>query len=343
MAARDFGLSGLGWETETQGPQRPAVGAHRNSPTDDTHEGVDEHEVHPAIQATINLTAGAVGGAACVLTGQPFDTIKVKMQTFPNLYKGLTDCFLKTYHQVGFRGLYRGTSPALLAYVAQSSVLFMCYGFCQQFVRKVARVDQNTVLNDFQTATAGSLASAFASLALCPTELVKCRLQTMHEMKMSGKIAQSHDTIWSMVKNIFMKEGLFGFYRGLPTTLVQEIPGYFFFFGGYELSRSFFASGRPKDELGPVPLMLSGGFAGICLWLIIFPVDCVKSRIQVLSMSGQPAGLIRTFVSVVRNEGILALYSGMKATMIRAIPSNAALFLAYEYSRKVMMSMVEEH
>ncbi|KAF1582801.1 UNVERIFIED_CONTAM: Mitochondrial ornithine transporter 2, partial [Eudyptes pachyrhynchus] len=179
--------------------------------------------------------------------------------------------------------------------------------------------------------------------ALCPTELVKCRLQTMYEMKMSGKIAQSYNTIWSMVKSIFMKDGPLGFYRGLSTTLAQEIPGYFFYFGGYEISRSFFASGGSKDELGPVPLMLSGGFAGICLWLIIFPVDCIKSRIQVLSMFGKPAGLIETFISVVRNEGISALYSGLKATLIRAIPSNAALFLVYEYSRKMMMNMVEEY
>ncbi|XP_052011867.1 mitochondrial ornithine transporter 2-like [Apodemus sylvaticus] len=265
------------------------------------------------------------------------------MQTFPQLYKGLADCFLKTYNQVGFYGLYRGTSPALLAYVSQGSVLFMCFGFCQQVVRKVARVEQNAELNDLETATAGSLASAFAALALCPTELVKCRLQTMYEMKMSGKITHSYSTIWSMVKSIFMKDGPLGFYRGLSTTLAQEIPGYFFYFGGYEISRSFFASGGSKDELGPVPVMLSGGFAGVCLWLIIFPVDCIKSRIQVLSMFGKPAGLIETFINVVRSEGLLALYSGLNATLIRAIPSNAALFLVYEYSRKMMMSVVEDY
>ncbi|XP_055462720.1 mitochondrial ornithine transporter 2-like [Psammomys obesus] len=265
------------------------------------------------------------------------------MQTFPTLYKGLADCFLKTYNQVGFWGLYRGTSPALLAYVAQSSILFMCYGFCQDFVREVARVDDSEELNDLQNAAAGSMASAFAALALCPTELVKCRLQTMYEMKMSGKIRHNYNTIWSMVKSIFMKEGPLGFYRGFSTTLTQEVPGYFFYFGGYELGRSFFASGGSKDELGPVPLMLSGGFAGICLWLIIFPVDSIKSRIQVLSMFGRQAGLIGTFISVVRSEGILALYSGMKATIIRAIPSNAALFLAYEYSRRVMIQIAEEY
>ncbi|XP_036918361.1 mitochondrial ornithine transporter 2 [Sturnira hondurensis] len=296
---------------------------------------------NPAIQAAIDLTAGALGGTVCVLTGQPFDTVKVKMQTFPGLYKGVTDCCLKTYSQVGLRGFYKGTGPALMAYVAENSVLFMCYGFCQQFVRKMVGLDKQAKLSDLQTATAGSLASAFAALALCPTELVKCRLQTMYEMEMSGKVAKSRSTVWSVVKDILRKDGPWGFYHGLSSTLLQEVPGYFFFFGGYEVSRSFFASGRSKDELGPVPLMLSGGIAGICLWLVIFPVDCIKSRIQVLSMSGKQAGFIGTLLSIVESEGIVALYSGLSATLIRAFPANGSLVLAYEYSRRRMMSQFE--
>ncbi|XP_040859135.1 mitochondrial ornithine transporter 2-like [Ochotona curzoniae] len=263
------------------------------------------------------------------------------MQTFPRLYSGLVDCFVKTYTHVGLRGLYRGTGPALLAFVAQNSVLFMCYGFCKQFVRTVAGLDKKAKLNDLQSAAAGSFASAFAALALCPTELVKCRLQTMHELEMLGKITKSHNTILSVVRSILQKDGFWGFYHGLSSTLLQEVPGYFFFFGGYELSRSFFAAGKSKDELGPVPLMLSGGVAGVALWLIIFPVDCIKSRIQVLSMYGKQAGFLGTLVSVVKNEGIAALYSGLKPTMVRAIPANGALFLAYEYSRKMMMSQLE--
>lgn len=50
-------------------------------------------------------------------------------------------------------------------------------------------------------------------------------------------------------------------------------------------------------------MMLSGGVGGICLWLAVYPVDCIKSRIQVLSMSGKQAGFIGTFISVVKNEG----------------------------------------
>ncbi|MGH0172481.1 UNVERIFIED_CONTAM: hypothetical protein FKN15_063269 [Acipenser sinensis] len=145
---------------------------------------------HPVIQAVIDLSAGAIGGTACVLSGQPFDTAKVKMQTFPTMYKGFVNCFISTYKQVGFRGLYHGTTPALMANIAENSVLFMCYGFCQQVVRNLAGIDSETKLSNAENALAGSFASVFSSLVLCPTELVKCRLQAMHEMEVSGKIAK---------------------------------------------------------------------------------------------------------------------------------------------------------
>lgn len=295
------------------------------------------------IQAAIDLTAGAIGGTACVLSGQPFDTAKVKMQTFPHLYRGLIDCAAKTYKQVGLRGFYKGTSPALLANISENSVLFMSYGFCQRIVRRIVGLEKNAPLSDLHNAAAGSFAAAFASFALCPTELVKCRLQAMHEMQLSGKVIQGQNTVWSVVKNILRTDGPMGLYHGLSSTLLREVPGYFFFFGGYELGRSFFTrTGKSKDELGVVPLMVSGGFGGISLWLVVFPVDCVKSRIQVLSMTGKQAGFIRTFLSIMRNEGIVALYSGLKPTLIRAFPANGALFVAYEYSRKFMMQHLED-
>ncbi|XP_010769731.1 mitochondrial ornithine transporter 1-like [Notothenia coriiceps] len=147
---------------------------------------------HPAVQAVIDLSAGAIGGAACVFSGQPLDTAKVKMQTFPNLYRGFIHCITSTYKQVGLRGLYQGTSPALMANIAENSVLFMSYGFCQQVIRLSAGLPNETVLSDVQKACAGSIASIFSSLVLCPTELVKCRLQAMYEMELSGKIAKSH-------------------------------------------------------------------------------------------------------------------------------------------------------
>lgn len=40
----------------------------------------------------IDLVAGSLGATASVYVGQPMDTLKVKMQTFPHLYPTLGKC-----------------------------------------------------------------------------------------------------------------------------------------------------------------------------------------------------------------------------------------------------------
>ncbi|KAI5089051.1 hypothetical protein C0J45_20459, partial [Silurus meridionalis] len=296
---------------------------------------------HPGVQAVIDLSAGAVGGMVCVLSGQSLDTVKVKMQSFPSLYRGFLHCLFSTYKQVGIRGLYQGTTPALMANISENAVLFMCYGFCQEVVRRGCGLNQDSALSNVQKACAGSVASFFSSFVLCPTELVKCRLQVMNEMSSSEKISSTHTSVWSVIKSIMKAEGPSGFFQGLTPTIAREVPGYFCFFGAYELCRSTFSKHLQcsRDDIGMVCTMLSGGVGGTCLWLVIYPMDCVKSRIQVMSMAQSQAGFYKIFTHIFRTEGsVRALYSGLTPTMIRTFPANGALFMGYEASRKLMMS-----
>lgn len=74
----------------------------------------------------IDFTAGTIGGATGVYVSQPMDTVKVKMQTFPHLYKNMASCMVQTFKKDGFfRGLYAGSVPAVAANVAENSVLFL--------------------------------------------------------------------------------------------------------------------------------------------------------------------------------------------------------------------------
>jgi hypothetical protein len=42
-----------------------------------------------------------------------------------------------------------------------------------------------------------------------------------------------------------------GLFRGLGTTIARVMPGYFFFFGGYEATRGLLTPiGKTKDEIG---------------------------------------------------------------------------------------------
>ena len=114
--------------------------------------------------------------------------------------------------------------------------------------------------------------------------------------------------------------------------MMREMPGYFFFFGGYETCKVFLTKGHP-EEAGLLQTIISGGVGGVCLWTSIFPFDVVKSRIQVDSLKDSMTSVL---IKVFREEGIRGLYKGLTPTVIRTFPSTGALFVAYEYSKEWM-------
>ncbi|GAB0087181.1 mitochondrial ornithine transporter 1 [Sergentomyia squamirostris] len=291
----------------------------------------------------IDFTGGSLGGVALVYVSQPLDTCKVKMQTFPTLYRGMVHCLIETFRKDRiWRGLYAGSIPAVVANVAENSVLFAAYGACQKLVAVVEKKDNITDLSILGNATSGFLAAFFSSFTLCPTELVKCKLQALREMHNQKKIAQpdaklTHITPYKLTREILKAEGVPGLFRGLTSTFAREMPGYFFFFGGYEGAREMMRQpGQTKDDIGALRTMAAGAFGGVVLWTVIFPADVIKSRIQVASLR---TSMTQVGLQIYRTEGILALYNGLLPSIIRTIPATATLFLVYEYSKKLMMEL----
>lgn len=287
------------------------------------------------IDGVIDFIAGTAGGIANVYIGQPLDTVKVKMQTFPDLYRNGYQCFRETLRKDGItRGLYAGTVPSLAANISENAVLFLFYGLCQKTIVFLTGNRKVEDLNSVQNALAGSGAAFFCSFTLCPTELVKCRLQAMREMQ-GGRLNIGP---WSVTREILRREGIPGLYKGLTSTMLREMPGYFFFFGGYEFTRSFFIpKNGNKDDIGIFGTILSGGLGGVALWTAVFPADVVKSRIQVQSTVGKSAPKFTdVFMSILKNEGIRALYKGLGPTLLRTFPSTGGLFLSVEMTKKYL-------
>merc|ERR1719474_577340 len=179
----------------------------------------------------IDFIGGSLGATASVYVGQPLDTLKVKMQTFPKLYPNLGVCFKQTLAKEGVvRGLYAGTVPSLAANVAENSILFAAYGACQKLVANATGVDKVENLNVFANGFFGFLAAFWSSLALCPTELVKCRLQAMRESYITAGKEPPRIGPYALTRNILKEDGVPGLFRGLTATFTREMPGYFFFF-----------------------------------------------------------------------------------------------------------------
>ncbi|THD26251.1 Mitochondrial ornithine transporter [Fasciola hepatica] len=301
--------------------------------------------------SAIGLVAGINGGIATVYVGQPLDTIKVKMQAFPEVYPNAWNCFKVTLVKDGIaRGLYAGTVPALVANVAENAVLFCALPPSQHAVCRLVGKERSEHLSNFEHACAGSLAAFWSSLALCPTELVKCKVQSLREMAELGqvKLKASEFGPWNVTKRIIREDGLMGFTRGLSATFAREMPGYFCFFGGYETCRSLLVGrdGR-KDHLHPLATAFCGGMGGVMLWLAIFPFDVLKSRMQIGHLEAEPAhtssvepsvkqrqpGMIKLFCRIVKHEGVRSLYRGLGPTLLRTFPASGALFVAVEWTR----------
>lgn len=200
-----------------------------------------------------HFVAGACGGLACVAAGQPLDTIKVKMQAYPHIYKSLYQAVKKTMVEERLRGFYAGAVPAVVCNVSENAVLFLSYNHCQTFVQWVAGIESRADMSVHQLSLAGSMASFFSSITTSPCELVKCRLQT-HSVSNHSKQVM---TPVSAVRSILRDEGMVGIFRGLTSTWAREMPGYFFFFTGYNASIKFLTpEGQSTENLSMLILLI---------------------------------------------------------------------------------------
>ncbi|KAH9299381.1 hypothetical protein KI387_031063 [Taxus chinensis] len=283
-----------------------------------------------------DLMAGTVGGAAQIVCGHPFDTIKVKLQSqIRGQYAGATDALTKTIAQQGFAGLYRGMGAPLATVAALNALLFTTRGQMEvflRFLREKEPGDPAARLSASDQVICGAGAGAAVSFVACPTELIKCRLQAHGGGSVTGPL--------DVARRVLTREGGFvGFFKGLTPTLCREAPGNAIMFGTYEWVKRWMAgrSGCDVSELGRGAMLTAGGLAGAAPWIFIYPADVVKSVIQVDDFSRPKySGSIDAFKKIMAGEGVRGFYKGFGPALMRSVPANAACFLAYEITREAL-------
>jgi hypothetical protein len=90
----------------------------------------------------------------------------------------------------------------------------------------------------------------------------------------------------------------------------------------YELLNRWL-SGPSKKQLNTPSLLFAGGMAGCISWILTYPIDVIKSRLQA---DTKYKGIIDCFKQSVKDEGFKFLSRGLSSTMIRSFPTNAATF-----------------
>ncbi|KAF9067331.1 mitochondrial carrier domain-containing protein [Rhodocollybia butyracea] len=281
-------------------------------------------------QATLNeLLAGSVGGAAQVLVGHPLDTIKTRSQIAPKgMFKGPMDIISQTIRKEGFFALYKGMASPLLGIAGVNSLLFASYGVSRRIISPFPQLSLP------ETSLAGAMAGAANAVLASPVEMFKVRMQ--------GQYGGAQDKRLSAVSKEVWKEWGFrkGVMRGYWVTVAREIPAYAGFYTAYEFSKRRFTSIYGSTSELPVwALMASGSTGGIAYWLSCYPLDVIKSRIQLRPTP--PTGTPFQYIAhearmVIAESGVKGLFSGLTPSLIRSIPAAASTFAAFEITREYL-------
>lgn len=268
--------------------------------------------------------------------------VKVRLQTAaPGTYTGALDVVRKTVAREGaVRGLYAGVSAPLLGVTPMFAVSFWGYDVGKQLVTSFSAppppseipTGASAPLSIAQVSAAGFFSAIPMTIITAPFERVKVLLQLQGQSSSTAK--KQYNGTFDVVRQLYKTGGVRSVFRGSAATLARDGPGSAAYFATYEyLKRRLTPEGQ---DLSLGAIMTAGGFAGVAMWLLVFPVDTVKSRLQGATERTSVGEVVR---SVYKSSGVKGFFPGVGPAMARSFPANAATFLGVELAHKAMDRM----
>ncbi|CAH0559012.1 unnamed protein product [Brassicogethes aeneus] len=173
----------------------------------------------------------------------------------------------------------------------------------------------------------GAIAGAVGATAVYPIDLVKTRMQNQRTGSFIGEVMYRNSM--DCFRKVIRHEGVFGLYRGLVPQLMGVAPE-----KAIKLTVNDFVRDKFYDKNGNIALygeIISGACAGGSQVIFTNPLEIVKIRLQV---AGEIAGgeKVRAW-PVVKELGLLGLYKGARACLLRDVPFSAIYFPAYAHTK----------
>jgi len=293
-------------------------------------------------EAWVDFVAGWCSGGAAVIACQPIDTILTRLQAgAPLLGQATAASSLTTLRpRISNFGvvssLWRGSYAMVGAVPVQNALLMSGYGVGKRWSEEHA---PDKVL--FGVFVGGCFGGVLQSFLMSPVELIKVKQQVTGD---SVVVATSN-----VARGIFSPSNKRGAWRGLGATLLRDGIPHGVWFASYEYAKNYLEEENRKvsspssktlhDEL-TIPL-LSGSFAATTAWIVGYPFDLIKTRIQA---SGSGSSILGTAKDLIRESGgrpILGLYRGFTLKLVRAIPASAIGFVVYEFMKKTITAKLQ--
>jgi len=287
--------------------------------------------------------AGSISGIISRVCGQPFDVLKIRFQ-LQNLesngilkYRGVIKSGYNIVQHEGVTALWKGHVPAQMLSMAYGGVSFYVYEVSRSQIYKSFPSSEAIIGSAGVNFFCGGL-GGFAAVAFCqPLDVIRTRLVWQEKFIYRG---MTH-AIPQMIK----ENGFRTFYKGIMPALAVVYPYSGFHFAFYGLFRNGMNKLFKGDVSSKMSKLFCGAASGVCSKLILLPADNIKKRLQVAGFQGNAtfSGVINCFLTVIKEQGICALYRGATPALVKSGLVAGITFLTYEqalaYCYKLQLEM----
>ncbi|KAG2238608.1 hypothetical protein Bca52824_092191 [Brassica carinata] len=194
----------------------------------------------------LDLVAGSFAGGTAVLFTYPLDLVRTKLAyqvvgstkaqakvVIPLeqiVYRGITDCFSRTYRESGFRGLYRGVAPSLYGIFPYAGLKFYFYEEMKRHVPAEHKKDISLKL------VCGSVAGLLGQTLTYPLDVVRRQMQVERLYAAAKEETVRRGTMQTLVK-IAREEGWKQLFSGLSINYLKVVPSVAIGFTVYDVMK----------------------------------------------------------------------------------------------------------
>ncbi|EHB12827.1 Solute carrier family 25 member 43, partial [Heterocephalus glaber] len=192
-------------------------------------------------------------------------------------------------------------------------------------------------ISQWRSIVAGSLAGMVSAIVTYPTDLIKTRLIVQNMLE------PSYRGLLHAFSTIYQQEGFLALYRGVSLTVLGALP----FSAGSLLVYMNLEKiwNGPRDRFS-----LLQNFANVCLAATVtqtlsFPFDTVKRKMQAQSpclphcggVDVHFSGAMDCFRQIVKAQGVLGLWNGLTANLLKIVPYFGLMFSTFEFCKRICL------
>jgi solute carrier family 25 phosphate transporter 3 len=176
----------------------------------------------------------------------------------------------------------------------------------------------------FKCMIGGALACGLTHTAICPLDIIKCRMQVNPGL---------YKSIGDAFTTIRATEGPKGLTLGIAPTLIGYSLQGLGKFGFYELFKDVYAGIVGQEnavKYKGIGWALSSASAEIIADVLLCPWEAVKVRVQTSTPGTFPTALGEAMAKIRADEGTNGLFKGLAPLWARQIPYTVMKFVAFE-------------